>query len=263
MANDPNHLPNSSEKSDTQASSSADSNSAGNAMASETSASVGQNNSDGVEKLAEPSMGPACLVISVLALAMFSAFCGIGSFFAFSNQPALAERGITQMLMPWVETSNLSPGYKREIMADLQDTVEKVKSRTLTSRQLSRLKSALEDNPVLLWGNVEGVLAQAESAGLSQVEIDAANRISQRLLHAAAMRKLGRNDLVYTLEGCTHTRKDGEGLEVNTSLTAQQIQEFLGRAERFINGNGVPNEPFEKTVPEVFRGLIDDALTVK
>ncbi len=115
------------------------------------------NNPSGPDKenLAEPSMGPACLVISMLTLAAFIAFCSISSFVMFSDSPALAERGITQALMPWVESSNLAPGDKREILSDLQDTVEKVRSRTLTSRQLTRLKSALEDNPVLLWGNVE------------------------------------------------------------------------------------------------------------
>ncbi len=212
---------------------------------------------------AEPSMGPACLVIAMLTLAAFMAFCAIGSFVMFSDSPALAERGITQALMPWVESSNLAPADKREILSDLQDTVDKVKSRTLNARQLTRLKSALEDNPVLLWGNVEGVMARAKDAGLTELELDSAERITQRLLRAAAMRKLGRNDLVYTLESCTHTRADGEGLEVNDQLTAENIRLFLSRAEKFVNGMEVPNESFTKTVPEVFRGLIDEALTVK
>jgi hypothetical protein len=208
-------------------------------------------------------MGPACLVIAILTLAVFMAVCAFGSFFFFSDQPALAERGITQQLIPWVETSTLSPLDKQAILGDLQAVVEKVKSRELTSRQLSRLKNALEDNPVLLWGTVEGVLARADDAGMPEVEIEAGKRVVQRLLRAAAQRKLGRNDLVYQLEGCTHTRTDGQGLEINTPLSAQQIRDFLTRAESFVNGRDVPNEPYEKTVPEVFRGLIDEALSVK
>ncbi len=217
----------------------------------------------GNEKLPEPSMGPACLVIVVLALAMFFAVCAFGSFFFFSDQPALALRGINDYLVPWVESSNLSPGDKEAILQNLREVSNTVAERELTNRQLTRLRSVLEDNPVLLWGTVEAVMAQAESVGLTAVEIEAGKRVVQRLLHSAAQRKLSRNDLVFTLEVCSHTRKDGQGLEVNSPLTAKEIRDFLGRAERLVNGRDVPNEPFEKTVPQVFRGLIDEALSVK
>lgn len=215
------------------------------------------------EKLAEPSMGPACLVIAMLMLAALMAFCAISSFVMFSDSPALAEKAINETLIPWVESSNLAPGDKRSIVSDLQETVDKVKTRKLTSRQMARLKSVLEDNPVLLWGNVEGVLAHAKESGLSDLELQSAERIKQRLLRAAAMRKLGRNDLVFFLESCTHARSDNEGLEVNDQLTAENVRLFLSRAEKFVNGMDVPNEAFEKTVPEVFRGLLDEALDVK
>lgn len=215
------------------------------------------------ERLREPSLGPACLVIAILTTAVFFAFCAFGSFFFFSDQPALAERGISEQLIPWVERSNLSPIDKRQILSDLQDTVEKVKSRTLTSLQLSRLKNALEDNPVLLWGTVEAVLGQAADAGMPEVEIEAGRRVVQRLLRSAAERKLGRNDLMYQLEACTHASADGQGLEANRPLNSQQIHDFLVRAERFVNAREVANEPYEKTVPEVFRGIIEEALSVK
>ena len=208
-------------------------------------------------------MGPACLVIAILTTAVFIAVCAFGSFFYFSDQPALAERGITQQLIPWVESSTLSPADKDSIVVQLHETVEKVRSRTLTSRQLSRLKNALEDNPVLLWGTVEAVLGQADEAGMPEVEIEAGKRVTQRLLRAAAERKLGRNDLVYQLEPCTHMRADGQGLEVNAPLNADQIRTFLSRAESFVNGREVANEPYEKSVPEVFRGLIEEALSVE
>lgn len=218
---------------------------------------------DSEAPLKEPSIGPACLVVSMLGLAVFLAICSFGSFFFFSDQPTLAENGITQQLIPWVESSSLSPADKQPILAELQNVVEKIRSRELTSRQLSRLKNALEDNPVLLWGTVEGVLAQADDVGMSEVEVEASKRVSQRLLRAAAERKLSRNDLVFFLEGCTHARADMQGLEINTPLTAPQIREFLSRSERFLDGVEVSKEPYEKSVPEVFRGLIEEALTVK
>lgn len=208
-------------------------------------------------------MGPACLVIAILVLATSIAFCAFASFFFFSDQPALAERAIRQALIPWVESSTLSPADKRMILTDLEETIGKISSRTLTSKQLTRLKSVLEDNPALLWGNVQGVMASAKEAGLSDIEIEGGTRVTQRLMRAVAERKLGRNDLVYALEPCCHTRPDGQGLEINTPITDKQIRDFLGRAEKFVDGVKIPNEPFEKTPPDVFRGLIEEALSVK
>ncbi len=69
----------------------------------------------------------------MLTLAAIMAFCAISSFVMFSDSPALAEQAITKALMPWVESSNLASDDKRAILSDLQETVEKVKTRTLTS----------------------------------------------------------------------------------------------------------------------------------
>ncbi len=50
---------------------------------------------------------------------------------------------------------------------------------------------------------------------------------------------------------------------MNDQLSAENVRLFLSRAEKFVNGMDVPNEPFTKSVPQVFRELIDEALSVK
>ncbi len=128
---------------------------------------------------------------------------------------------------------------------------------------MARLKSVLEDNPVLLWGNVEGGYGsrQRRRAFGAGVGVGTANdtAFAQRSRIAEARSKRPR---LYTRELHAFC-PDGEGLEVNDQLTAENIRQFLSRAEKFVNGMQVPNEAFEKSVPEVFRGLIDEALTVK
>jgi hypothetical protein len=215
------------------------------------------------EKLPEPSMGPACLVIVILMLAAGSAFCAFSSFFMFSDQHKLAERGITEALMPWIEQSQLAPQDKREILASLEDLLVQVRSRELTSRQLSRLKNALEDNPVLLWGVVEGVLAQGPAAGLNATEQMAAERVAQRLLRAAAERRLSRNDLEFTLQPAVRNRTDNLGIEPQVPLAAPELREFIKRAEAMADNYKIPDEPYEKSVHAVFQGLLDEALQVK
>ncbi len=209
----------------------------------------------------EQSLGPACLVISILLLAAFFAVCGIGSWFMFSDQYPLAEKGISQQLIPWVEESQLAERDKRSIIQQLSALLPKLQSREIERHQLTRLHFCLQDNPVLLWGGVQSILMQArEDADLSQTEKQAIERVSQRLLRMAADRQLSRRDLEFTLQNASHVRDDGANIEVNHDLSADQIREYMTRAEQILAKFDVPNEPYEKTPAEAFAILIDKAL---
>ncbi len=208
----------------------------------------------------EPSLGPACLVVSILFLAAFAAVCGIGSWFVFSDQYPYAEKGITKQLIPWVQTSQLAEADKRSITSQLNDLIPLLRSREIDKRQLTRLHYCLQDNPVLLWGGVQSILLQAQASDLSETERSALERISQRLLWLATDRKLGRRDLEFTLQNCSEVRPDGASIEVKRDLTAEQIRDFVSRAEKLVQSFDVPNEPYEKTAAEAFAILIDKAL---
>ncbi|MFK7735958.1 MAG: hypothetical protein AB8B50_08025 [Pirellulaceae bacterium] len=212
---------------------------------------------------AEPSLGPACLVIAILSLAVFCSVCAFGSFFMFSDQFPLAKKGIETQLIPWIETSQLSPEDQEAITRDLKSLIPSLENRSLTSRQLTRLRNCLQDNPVLMWGGVEFIVAQAAAAGLTETEQEALKRISQRLLRASAERKLSRNELEFAIQNCSKVRPREQSLEVISPLTAEQIREFMKRAEQIVEQNGVPNEPYEKTAGEAFRILIDASLNVE
>lgn len=212
----------------------------------------------------EPSLGPACLVISILLLAAFCAVCGIGSWFMFSDQYPLAEKGITQQLIPWVETSQLAESDKRSIVQQLTALLPKLQAREIDRNQLTRLHFCLQDNPILLWGGIQSILAQASaSEELSQTEKQAAERVSQRLLRMATERQLSRRDLEFTVQNASHVRADGASIEVNSDLTAAQIREYMTRAEQLLDNFEIPNEPYEKTPAEAFAILIDKALTAE
>ena len=135
-----------------------------------------------------------------------------------------------------------------------------LQSREIDKTQLTRLHYCLQDNPVLLWGGVQSILLQAPDCDLSETELPALERISQRLLWLATDRKLGRRDLEFTLQNCSEVRPDGASIEVNTDLTAEQIRDFMTRAEQLVQSFDVPNEPYEKTPAEAFAILIDKAL---
>ncbi|MCA9157958.1 MAG: hypothetical protein KDA72_06500 [Planctomycetales bacterium] len=208
----------------------------------------------------EPSLGPACLVVSILSLAIFCAVCGIGSWFVFSDQYPYAEKGITKQLIPWVATSQLAEADKRSITQQLNALVPILQNREIDTTQLTRLHFCLQDNPVLLWGAVQSIELQAPEAGLSETELTSLTRITQRLLRMAANRQLGRRDLEFSLQNCSEVRADGASIETKQNLTAEQIRDFMTRAEQLVVKNEVPNEPYEKTPAEVFAILIDHAL---
>lgn len=209
---------------------------------------------------AEPSLGPACLVLSILGLATFCAVCGIGSWFVFSDQYPYAEKGITKQLIPWVATSQLAEADKRSITQQLNALVPILQNREIDRTQLTRLHFCLQDNPVLLWGAVQSIVLQAPAAGLSDTELISLQRITQRLLKMAAERQLGRLDLEFVLENCSEVRADGASLEAQQNLTAEQIRQFMTRSEQLLAKNEVPNEPYEKTPAEAFAILIEHAL---
>jgi hypothetical protein len=208
----------------------------------------------------EPSLGPACLVIVILALAVFSIVCGFGSWFMFSDQYPLAVKGITQQLIPWVESSQLAPDDKQSIVAKLDSLLPLLRERQIDSHQLTRLHYCLQDNPVLLWGGIQSILAQAPSAGMSKTELDSLQRINDRLLFMATERQLGRADLEFTLQNCSRVREDGANIEVRDDLTADEIRTFMTRSEQLLENNKVPNQPYDKSPAEAFDILVDKAL---
>lgn len=208
----------------------------------------------------EPSLGPACMVVSILGLAAFAAICGIGSWFVFSNQPDLAVKAIQKQLIPWVESSQLAPSDKQSIVVQLDQLVVKVESGSLDKNQLVRLRNCLQDNPVLLWGGIQSIENQAESSGLTETEIESLVRLNQRLLRMATERKMGRGDLEFTLQEVSDVRNDGSHLLVRPDLKADQIRSFMRRAEALLGRDNIPNEPYQKSPSEAFAILVDAAL---
>lgn len=222
-----------------------------------------QPQADAKPAVKEPSLGPACLVVSILGLAVFCAVCGIGSWFIFSDQYPYAEKGITKQLIPWVETSQLDEADKRSIVQQLNALIPLLQAREISKQQLTRLHYCLQDNPVLLWGGVQSILLQAPKLDLSETEQEAVQRISQRLLRMATDRDLSRRDLEYTLQNCSRVRADGASIEVNDDLTAAQVREFMTRAEQLLSQHDVPNEAYDKTPSQAFAILIANALNTE
>lgn len=182
----------------------------------------------------------------------------------FSDQYPLAIKGINVQLIPWIKTSQLKESDQQVIIAKLEELLPQIESRSISNQQLTRLHNCLQDNPVLLWGAVESIVAQGNAMeALTETEKETLERVTQRLLHGAAIRKLGRNDLEFAIQNCSRVREDGQSLEVVDGLSPEQVREFMQRSEQLVEQNGIPNEPFDKTAGEAFAILVESALTVE
>ena len=106
-------------------------------------------NSD-TAKPKEPSLGPACLVIAILSLAVFFSVCAFGSWIMFADQYKSAAPAITEQLIPYVEQSTLATADREAILLQLDELLPKIRNKEISTKQLYRLRNCLEDNPVLL-----------------------------------------------------------------------------------------------------------------
>lgn len=208
----------------------------------------------------EPSLGPACVTISILALGTFAILCAFGSWIMFSNQSEMAVNAIEIQLIPWVESSQLSLDDRQSIILQLKKLVGQLKADTFDNQQLRRLHSCLQDNPVLLWGGIQSMEQQASEAGLTETEVESLHRLNQRLLRSAAERKLGRRDLEFTLQEVAEVRSDRSHLLVRDGLNADQIRSYMTRADSLVSQYNIAHEPFEKTPAEAFELLVQAAL---
>jgi hypothetical protein len=209
----------------------------------------------------EPSLGPACLVVSIVMLAVLSAVCAFGSWMVFSNQSDLAVKAVEKQLIPWIESSQLADQDRTEIISRLQGLVPGLKEGKYNKDQLNRLRNLLQDNPIFLWGGVQAIERQAQTIGLTDPEVQSLIRTNQRLLRTAVDRKLGRSDLEFAIQKIAEVREDGATLEVRSDLTPDLIRGYIQRAETVLKRFEVPNEPFDKTPAQAFDMLLEYALS--
>lgn len=188
----------------------------------------------------------------------------------FRDQYPLAERSIEELLIPWIETSELDEADRRSILSQTEALLPKIKTRELTTQQLSRLHNCLQDNPVLLWGVVQSIQRQAQGlvsedgqSGLTALEIETLDRLCERLLRSAAERKLSRNDLEFAFQTCSKMAPNGSGVTAKPDLTAEQVRQFMQRAEHQIKQEEIPDEPYKNSPAEAYRELLRAALDVK
>ena len=212
----------------------------------------------------EPSLGPACAFFFLLACAVFSLSLIFIAWWMSGSQHIKASSALKTQLIPWIEDSALSKPDRESITERLNELTADMDADRLSGRQLSRLNFRLSGQPLFQWGVVEEVQRQANGmADLSDAEKQALNVACDRLLRTVLDGKVAMEQMEFAAQEVAKKEPKSGRLIPQDGLSAAKIQEFLRRIIAVSDRAKTENDPLEKSVSQVFREMMDDAIKEK
>ncbi len=209
------------------------------------------------------SLGPACLVVFIIAALLFSVTMIVAAWMIMGNQGPMAARAIESQMIPWVEQSSLEPTDRDSIVRELRDLVEDLKADRLDERQMFRLKARIADSPVLQWGAIQQLQAKIQASGLTQQEKEDADLQLDRFLRCAGEGKMAMEQMEFVVQKVVTKERSSGRLTALSSTDDQALREFLRRAKALCDNAKIPEEPFPKSPAQVFHALVEDGLAGK
>ena len=208
-------------------------------------------------------LGPACLVVAVFGMVIFSVAMVAASWMLMGNQAVFAARALELQLIPWVEQSSLEPTDRDRILDDLKQLVDDLKHDRLDERQMVRLKLRIADSPVLQWGVIQQAEAKIRSSNLTDEEKQGAELELDRLLRTVSEGKLGMEQLEFLVQPIATKERNSGRLTLSEKADDAGLREFLRRTKGLADKQQIPSEAFAKSPSQVFRSLVEEALAAK
>lgn len=207
------------------------------------------------------SLGPACLVFAVIGAVGLSVGMIALAAMMTGSQGRRAAYSVREQIIPWVEQSPLSTTDKQSIIERMTDLSADMEREELSSRQLSRLVIRMTDSPVLQWGVVEQLIAAAKaSEGFIEGEKTEFVAGCDRWLRAASEGKLSIQDMEFAIQNVASKDQRSGRLTIRDDVNDDRLREFQRRIATMSDKLGIPKEPFEKSVSQVFLQVIDNGL---
>jgi hypothetical protein len=207
-------------------------------------------------------LGPACLVVFVFFLVGLCIVVAIMSFMLTGKQGGRAAYALREQLIPWVDQSALSPTDQEVIIENLMDLASKMERDELTARQLTRLGARLTDSTILQWGVVEEINRRAQaSEGFTPEEKEDFAKTCDRWLRCAGEGRLSMTEMEFAFQSTASKDPRSGRLNLRESLADDQLREFHRRVLAICEKYKTSTEPYEKSVSQVFRLMMDDGLS--
>ncbi len=180
------------------------------------------------------------------------------------RQNIQASSALKTQLIPWIETSSLSDADRQSIVERLNELVADMDAERLSGKQLSRLNFRLSGAPIFQWGVVEAIERQAlASTELSDTEKQAMSMACNRLLRAALDGRIAMEQLEFAVQQVANKERQSGRLTARDEISTADLREFFRRISSVADRCKTSQEPLEKSVSQVFRMMIDDALSEK
>lgn len=209
-------------------------------------------------------LGPACMVVFIFFLVSLCVLVAYMSFMLTGKQGGRAAYAVREQLIPWVDQSTLSQPDQVAIIDELTSLASQMERDELTSRQLTRLGARLQDSTILQWGVVEEINRVAQrSSGLTDQEKSDFALACDRWLRSAGEGKLSMIEMEFALQSAATKEPRSGRLTLKDDVSDEQLREFYRRVLSICEKHKVPADPFDKSVSQVFKAMIEDGLSEK
>jgi hypothetical protein len=209
-------------------------------------------------------LGPACFVVFIFTLVLLCVVVAVMSLMLTGKQGGRAAYALREQLIPWVDQSQLSQTDQVEIIQELTSLASRMEQDELTSRQLTRLGVRLSDSPILQWGVVEEINRRAQaSKGLTDQEKEDFAQVCDRWLRAAGEGKLSMTEMDFALQSTTNKDRRSARLTLRDDVDDGQLREVYRRILAICEKYKVSADPYDKSVSQVFKLMIEDGLAEK
>lgn len=204
------------------------------------------------------------MVVFIFGLVGLCIAVAIMSFLLTGKQGERAAYAVREQLIPWVDQSSLSPTDQIAIIDELTSLASQMERDELTSRQLTRLGVRLTDSTILQWGVVEEILRRAHaSQGLTDSEKLDFSRLCDRWLRTASEGRLSMTEMDFALQEAATKDRRSRRLTLKEAVTDEQLREFYRRVLSICEKHQTSTEPYDKSVSQVFRMMVEDGLKEK
>ncbi len=180
------------------------------------------------------------------------------------RQNVQASSALKTQLIPWIENSSLSIADRQSIVERLNELIADMDAERLSGRQLSRLNFRLSGAPLFQWGVIEAIESQfLASTELSEVEKQAMSAACNRLLRTALDGRIAMEQMEFAVQQVANKERQSGRLTAHSGISTAELREFLRRITAISDRVKTSSEPLEKSVSQVFREMVDDALSEK
>ena len=180
------------------------------------------------------------------------------------HQNIQASSALRAQLIPWIESSSLSEADRTSIIEQLNELIADMDAERLTRTQLTRLNFRLSGAPIFQWGVIEAIERHANaSTELSEAEKQALSVACNRLLQTALDGHIAMEQMEFAVQQVANKERQSGRLTARDDISAADMREFLRRITSVSDRVKTSAEPLEKSVSQVFRMMIDDALSEK